>query len=210
VSAEETLPDTEPAAPAPAFGSPGERYALGEELGRGGMGRVVAARDLVLEREVAIKQVLTDDADLIARFEREVRITAQLEHPSIVALHEAGRDSANLPYYVMRRIAGVALTERLANADGVRARLALVPSVAAVVDAAAFAHAKRIIHRDIKPANIMLGPFGEAYLIDWGIARRLDDPTDPINPDGGEARGAHARRSAVRHRRIHGARAGAR
>ena len=155
------------------FDRPVERFELGEELGRGGMGRVVAATDVSLARSVAIKQVLSDRPDDLVRFEREVRITAELEHPSIVPIHEAARDAEGRPYYVMRRIEGDPLTARLSG--DLRSRLALLPNLLAVVDAAAFAHARHIIHRDIKPSNILLGAYGETHLIDWGLARRLDD-----------------------------------
>ncbi len=168
------------------FDRPGERFELGSELGRGGMGRVVAATDVALARSVAIKQVLSDRPDDLVRFEREVRITAQLEHPSIVPIHEAARDASGRPYYVMRRIEGEALSKRIEGAD-LPTRLAMLPNMLAVVDAAAFAHARNIIHRDIKPSNILLGAYGETHLIDWGLARRLDD-LDVSSP-GAIARG---------------------
>jgi hypothetical protein len=156
------------------------RFALADEIGRGGMGRVLAATDVALARSVAIKQMLSDGGDDLARFEREVKITAQLEHPSIVPIHEAGLDPRGRPYYVMRRIEGEQLSARLEGKD-TGARLALLPNLLAVVDAAAFAHARKIIHRDIKPTNILLGAYGETWLIDWGLARRLDD-LDVSNP----------------------------
>jgi hypothetical protein len=153
---------------ASAFDPPRDRFALGAELGRGGMGRVVAATDVALQRPVAIKQPLGGDR---ARFEREVRITARLEHPSIVPVHDAGRDDRGEPFYVMRRIEGEPLT-----AGG----LAMLPHVLAAADAAAFAHARGVIHRDIKPANIVLGAHGETLLIDWGLARVLDEPDEGV------------------------------
>jgi Protein kinase domain/WD domain, G-beta repeat len=158
-----------------AFDPARERYEVGEELGRGGMGRVVAARDTTLDREVAIKQALDDDSTNLARFEREVRITARLEHPSIVPVHDAGRDQQGRPYYIMRRIDGEPLAELVAKGAMLRDRIALVPNVLAACDAAAFAHARRVIHRDIKPANILIGRYGETLLIDWGLARALDE-----------------------------------
>src|SRR5688572_13916740 len=115
------------------------RFVVGEELGRGGMGCVVAATDTVLERSVAIKQALVDDADSLRRFEREAKITAQLEHPSIVPIHDAGIDDGGRPYYVMRRVEGEPLADRVARTPDVKTRLALVPNVLAAVDAAAFA-----------------------------------------------------------------------
>src|SRR5262249_25503923 len=107
-------------------------------------------------------------------FEREARITAQLEHPGIVPLYEAGRQADGTPYYVMRRVDGRQLDDAVKSA-GFEQRLALVPNLLAVCDAVAFAHARAIRHRDIKPSNILLGRFGETLLIDWGLARRLDD-----------------------------------
>ncbi len=171
-----TTPDLPSSSEVPAtFARPEARFTLGDEIGRGGMGRVVAATDVSLDREVAIKHMLSRDSGDLSRFEREVRITAQLEHPSIVPIHEAGIDELGRPFYVMRRIEGEPLADRLARSSSVRDRLALVPNLLAVVDAAAFAHARNIIHRDIKPSNILLGAYGETLLIDWGLARRTDD-----------------------------------
>jgi hypothetical protein len=173
-----TVPDPEAdesdSRTSPTFDQRNERFALGAEIGRGGMGRVIAATDVALGREVAIKKMLSQRPDDLTRFEREVRITAQLEHPSIVPIYEAARDGAGAAYYVMRRIEGEPLSKRLVGRD-LRARLALLPNLLAVVDAAAFAHARDIIHRDIKPSNILLGSYGETHLIDWGLARRLDE-----------------------------------
>ncbi len=158
------------------FRASDERFAIGDELGRGGMGRVLAAADGALRRSVAIKQALSDDPDDLIRFEREVRITAQLEHPSIVPIYDVGLDRDGKPFYVMRRIDGEPLGARIEDTRDPRARLALLPKVLAAIDAAAFAHARNIIHRDIKPSNILLGAYGETWLIDWGLARRLDEP----------------------------------
>jgi len=152
------------------------RFAFGDELGRGGMGRVVAARDTLLDRQVAVKQALVDNVAGLRRFEREAKITAKLEHPSIVPIHDVGNDDLGRPYYVMRRIAGDPLSDLVARARSPKARLAFVPNVLAAVDAAAFAHARGILHRDIKPSNILVGAYGETLLIDWGLAREIDDP----------------------------------
>ena len=155
------------------FDSARPRFDELSELGRGGMGRVAEARDRVLDRTVAIKHMLATDGVGLARFEREVRITARLQHPGIVPILDAGRDDDGHPYYVMRKIDGVALAERVAKRT-VRDRLALVPAMLAAVDAVAYAHAQGIVHRDIKPWNILLGKFGEALMIDWGLARDLN------------------------------------
>src|SRR5215470_16221118 len=120
---DDRVPRTAEAAPRVRVAAPGDgaepRFVIGGELGRGGMGRVVAAVDTRLEREVAIKQALGDDIDA-TRFEREARITAQLEHASIVPVHDAGRDEHGRPYYVMRRIAGEPLADRIAGARDAR------------------------------------------------------------------------------------------
>ncbi len=178
---------------------PAERFTVGGELGRGGMGRVVAAYDRALDRTIAIKQALSTDPTQLARFAREARITARLEHASIVPIHETGHDAQGRPYYVMRNIEGQPLSDRIAAATTARERLALVPNVLAAVEAAAFAHARGVIHRDIKPLNILVGAYGETLLIDWGLARELasseeDVPGavssgDPVLTEAGHAYG---------------------
>ncbi len=154
--------------------APHHRFIEEAELGRGGMGRVFEATDTGLDRQVAIKQSLSHEPALLARFEREVRITAKLQHPGIVPVLDAGRDAQGRPYYVMRRIDGKPLAAAIVAAKTLEARLALVPHVLAAVDACAYAHARGVIHRDIKPWNILVGPFGDTLLIDWGLARELD------------------------------------
>ncbi len=156
-----------------AFDPPPVRFVEAAELGRGGMGRVVEAVDRALARPVAIKQALTTDTNDLLRFEREVRITARLQHPNIVPILDAGRDPDGRPYYVMRKVDGRPLADLVEEAATVRERLALVPNVLAAVDAAAYAHANGVIHRDIKPWNVLVGEFGETLLIDWGLAREL-------------------------------------
>ena len=168
----ETLP---PSLSISVFDPPEQRFVETSELGRGGMGRVVEAIDRALGRSVAIKQSLATSSVDLARFEREVRITAQLQHPSVIPILDVGRDPEGHPFYIMRKIEGEPLADRVALAKTTRDRLALISSFLGAVDAAAYAHAKRIIHRDIKPWNILLGRFGETLLIDWGIARELDD-----------------------------------
>lgn len=160
---------------ASVFDLPAQRYDERAELGRGGMGRVVEAHDRALDRAVAIKQSLAASPTDLARFEREVRITAKLQHPSVVPIHDVGRDAEGRPYYVMRKVDGEPLAHAIARAEDVRARLALVPSLLGAIDACAYAHARGVVHRDIKPWNILLGPYGETLLIDWGIARELDE-----------------------------------
>lgn len=185
---------SEPRQPATAFDPHPQRYDVGEELGRGGMGRVVAATDVALERQVAIKYALGADQVDLARFAREVRITAGLDHPAIIPIHDVGRDADGNPYYVMRQVGGQTLTDRVGETISIRERLALVPDLLAAVDAAGFAHSRRVVHRDIKPWNILVGAYGETLLIDWGLARELDDQdtrttTDPKLTLSGHAYG---------------------
>jgi hypothetical protein len=166
---------SQPIAPTPSvFDVPRPRFDEKAELGRGGMGRVVEALDRPLDRTVAIKHMLGTDGAGLARFEREVRITARLQHPGVVPILDVGRDDDGQPFYVMRKIEGEPLSDRVKAADSVRDRLALIPAVLGAIDAAAYAHAQGVVHRDIKPWNILLGSFGESLLIDWGLARELD------------------------------------
>ncbi len=179
------------------FDPPEQRFAETGELGRGGMGRVVEALDRALGRPVAIKQSLATSGSGLARFEREVRITAQLQHPSVIPILDVGRDSDGNPFYIMRKIEGEPLATRVDGAPTVRDRLALVASLLGAIDAAAYAHAKRIVHRDIKPWNILLGPFGETLLIDWGIARELDGNDDDPGDAAEEPQPALTRVGAI-------------
>ncbi len=149
-----------------------ERYELtGELLGRGGLGRVDAVRDRDLGREVARKELLADGAALRERFLREARVTAQLEHPGIVPVYELGEGADGRPYYTMRRIRGRTFGAALQACKSLRDRLALLPAFVAACQAVAYAHARGVIHRDLKPENLMVGEFGEALVVDWGLAK---------------------------------------
>ena len=150
-----------------------ELYAHGREIARGGMGRIVEARDARLGRVVAVKELLRPAPDAVARFEREALITARLQHPGIVAIYEAGRWPSGEPFYAMKRVHGRSLDKVVAETRALSERLALIPNVLAVFDALAYAHAQRVIHRDLKPANVLVGEFGETVVIDWGIAKDL-------------------------------------
>ncbi len=151
------------------------------------MGRILEVRDRRLGRSVAIKEVLHGDESAIARFEREIEITARLQHPAIVHVHEAGRWPNGTPFYVMKLIRGKPLDVRIAAAKTLRERLELLPAVTTVVDALAYAHSEGVIHRDLKPANVLVGDFGETIVIDWGIAKALGEDetvavTKPAEP----------------------------
>jgi hypothetical protein len=151
------------------------RYRRGAEIARGGMGRVVEAEDAVLGRTVALKETLELDPDARARFEREVRITARLEHPSIVPVYDAGRTPAGLPFYIMRRLSGRPLDQIIKAAPSLDERLTFVPNLLAVLDAVGHAHRRGIIHRDLKPANVLIGDLGETVVIDWGLAKVIGE-----------------------------------
>ncbi|HUS30896.1 MAG TPA: serine/threonine-protein kinase [Kofleriaceae bacterium] len=157
-----------------------DRFETRGELGRGGMGRVDDAYDRALGRQVAIKHVLSHAEVDLARFEREARITARLEHPGIVPVHDVGRSEDGSPYYIMRRVDGEPLSELIADKPFAE-RVRLVPNILAACDAAAFAHSHGIVHRDIKPTNILVGPFGETLLIDWGLAREVSTSDEPAS-----------------------------
>ena len=148
-------------------------YAIGDEIAHGGMGRIRAARDLRLDREVALKELLEPGGDLALRFEREALVTARLQHPSIVAVYEAGRWPSGEPFYAMKLVRGRPLKAVIGRAATLDARLALVPHVGAIADAMAYAHDQRIVHRDLKPSNVLVGDFGETVVIDWGLAKDL-------------------------------------
>ena len=162
-----------------------DRYEVGDVIGRGGMGEIRTARDARVGRDVAIKLMLPEhrDAEALARFVREAQIQGRLEHPAVVPVHDIGVDPTGSPYFVMKRVAGTTLAEVFAayDADPAKAAVAwprrtLLARFVDVCLAAELAHTRGIVHRDLKPANIMLGDYGEVYLLDWGIARSADDP----------------------------------
>ncbi|HEY4240075.1 MAG TPA: serine/threonine-protein kinase [Kofleriaceae bacterium] len=157
-----------------------DRYELGATIGRGGMGEVFAARDSEIGRDVALKRIRSEKATEAARqrFIREARIQARLDHPAIVPVHDIGTDDDGLPFFTMKRLAGRTLHDTLADAPPLAETLRAFAEVCHAID---FAHARGIIHRDLKPANIMLGDFGETYVLDWGVACALsEDRETPV------------------------------
>ena len=160
----------------------GTRYAIREEIGRGGMGTVYLADDAVLERPVALK-VLTLEASgggsggLDAeRLLREARLMARLEHPGLVPVHDAGTLPDGRVFYAMKHVRGRRLDDYARSSPTLFDRLAVFRKIC---DAVAFAHAAGAVHRDLKPENVMLGAFGEVLVLDWGMARRAEDPVEP-------------------------------
>ncbi len=181
------------------FEPPGRFEPLGEngnekELGRGGLGRVLLARDAHLQREVAIKQMLPhvqahggSAAEALAeRFLREARITAGLEHPGVVPVFELGRRNDGSLYYAMKRVQGRTLAAALESCASLEERLSLMPHLLDVVQTVAFAHARGVIHRDLKPDNVMVGSFGETQVVDWGLARAKGMADLPMQGGGSD------------------------
>jgi serine/threonine protein kinase len=150
----------------------GTPYELAEAIARGGMGTVYRARDRRLDRDVALK-VMNAPAPAPGEIERmrdEARILARLEHPGIVPVHDLGTLPDGRLFYVMKLVRGRLLDDAMANAV-LSARLRTFERIC---EAVAFAHAQGVVHRDLKPENVMVGPFGEVLVLDWGLAKRLD------------------------------------
>lgn len=150
------------------------KYTFVKELGRGGMGAVCLAEDRELNRLVAVKVLNTPDItdDLRRRMIREAQIIAGLEHPGIVPVHDVGTLPDGRIFYAMKYVRGSRLDEYATQSASLRDRLR---KFQAVCDAVAFAHAHGVIHRDLKPQNIMIGAFGEVLVLDWGVAKVLDE-----------------------------------
>lgn len=155
-----------------------ERYRDVKRLGGGGMGEVRLTRDISLRRNVAMKVLATDTARspmMVQTFVEEARTIAQLDHPHIPPVYELGADEHGVAFFTMKVVKGTTLWEKLRKRDappGSPDRLREgVEILVKICDALAFAHARGVIHRDLKSDNIMLGEFGEVYLMDWGLAK---------------------------------------
>jgi len=158
----------------------GTRYRLIERVGSGGMGTVYRAEDTVLGRRVALKVLDLADVrgDLGARLLREAHILARLEHPGIVPVHDAGTLADGRVFYAMKFVEGERL-DRLAERIGTIAdRLRVFQRICEAVE---FAHARGILHRDLKPENVMVGPFGEVLVMDWGVAKILREVSKDVS-----------------------------
>ena len=160
-----------------------EGYAFGAMIGKGGIGEVVAAHDLRIGRDVAIKRLreVRPTEQEVNRFLREARIQARLEHPSIPPVHELGRDPDGRPFFAMKRISGVTLAEMLATPNASRPRM--LRAFADVCQAIDFAHTRGVVHRDLKPGNVILGEYGDVYVIDWGLARVVGEAVTEVVTD---------------------------
>lgn len=150
----------------------GTRYRLLERIARGGMGVVFTAEDENLQRRVALKvlDVPATHGDLANRLIREARVLAALEHPGIVPVHDVGTLADGRVFYTMKFVEGKRFDKYIESVTSVPDRLRIFLRIC---DAVAFAHARGVLHRDLKPANIMVGPFGEVLVMDWGLAKIL-------------------------------------
>ncbi|HYO59415.1 serine/threonine-protein kinase [Archangium sp.] len=161
-----------------------ERFEEVRPLGQGGMGEVVLLKDHDIERMVALKRLPeASDLDRVLRFVEEIRTVGQLDHPNIVPVHDVGVDHLGRYYFVMKHLQGETLEsiiDKLRQGDPTaHARFTFprrVQLFLGVLNALAYAHRKGFIHRDLKPANIMVGPYGEVTVMDWGLARRVRQP----------------------------------
>ena len=172
-----------------------ERYRIDRRLGAGGMGIVESAFDTVLGREVALKrcrsrrvdETIASYAARLRTFRREAAITAQLEHPGIVPVHDVGVAALGEPAFVMKRLDGNSLTTLVARQltrtqplDLAR----LAELMLRITEAIAYAHRRGVVHRDLKPDNVIVGSLGAIYVIDWGLAGVVSNAAQPTNPTG--------------------------
>ncbi len=155
---------------------PGDRYRLGNQIGRGGMGTVYLAHDCELDREVAMKVSTIADANA-DRMHREARILARIEHPGIIPIYDVAILQDGRVYYTMKLVRGARLDRHCRQLRSIPDLLRLFQRICEPV---AFAHSQGIVHRDLKPENIMVGQFGEVLVLDWGVARVLAE----TEPDG--------------------------
>lgn len=153
----------------------GDRYLLGEMIGTGGMADVYIAQDQRLSREVAVKILRSDlakDPAFVSRFRKEAKAAAGLNHPGIVAVYDSGEEPA--PYIVMELVTGHTLRQLIHQGERVELNRALT-IVEQVLVALEYSHQRNIVHRDIKPANVMITDAGDVKVMDFGIARAMDD-----------------------------------
>src|ERR687888_1862800 len=153
-----------------------DRYRLESKLGSGGMSTVYLARDETLERWVAVKVMhreMSDQPDQIERFRREARAVAQLSHPNVVSVIDAGEDGG-YPYIVFEYVDGETLKQRIERTGPLPVAEATAYAIE-IGRGLAAAHARRLVHRDVKPQNVLIDPEGRAKVTDFGIARSLED-----------------------------------
>jgi tetratricopeptide (TPR) repeat protein len=180
--AQASTDQSHPVGDAPGGGLPAvPGYRVLREIARGGMGRVLAARDLTLDRDIALK-ILLPGANP-TRFVRESKITARLPHPGIPPVHALGTLADGSPFLAMKLIAGQTLGVEMKTDDRPR----LLQVFLQVCQAVGFAHSRGIVHRDLKPANIMVSAFGEVQVMDWGLAKDVTSPDTRDEPGSSAA-----------------------
>jgi WD40 repeat protein/serine/threonine protein kinase len=170
-------------------------YKVQGEIDRGGMGVILRVWDENLKRNVAMKMILGQEnldgkraasvsQSSMLRFIREAEITGRLDHPGVVPIHEIGLDDQGRQYFTMRLIHGeslAAVNRQLKAQEGNWTQTRVLEVIVKVCDTLAFAHSKDVIHRDLKPANIMVGQFGETYVMDWGLAKVMGEASSHDN-----------------------------
>ncbi len=172
-------------------GAGAAEYALGPVIGEGGVAVVLSARQLPLEREVALKCLRGERAEAGATLVREARLAGALEHPNIVPVHALGEGPDGAPVLVMKRVEGAPWSALLADpghplwaAVGAATLAHHLSIFLHVCRAVHFAHDRGVVHLDLKPENVMVGAYGEVYVVDWGLARRLPPGVDGVEHGG--------------------------
>ena len=168
------------------------QYTRLEELGRGGQSVVYRAIDEFVGREIALKELTRGDdvapapvSDVaVSRFLREARLTARLDHPGVVTVHELAIRSDGTLVCAQKLIRGETLKAKLGACRSDGERLALLPHLVNACQAVGYAHSRNIVHRDLKPSNIMVGPFGETVVVDWGLAKSLEELEETTSSAG--------------------------
>ena len=167
------------------------RYVLKQFYARGGMGEVWIAEDLQIGRQVALKKLRPERYDQHERFFVEAQIAGQLEHPGVVPVHDVGMDNEGIPFYVMKFVAGTTLKAAIedyhawSKESPVPREVQWLRLLGVFIDLCqtlGYAHSRGALHRDVKPDNVMLGLFGETLVIDWGLAKSVDEPDVPADP----------------------------
>ncbi|MFT5326219.1 MAG: serine/threonine protein kinase/Flp pilus assembly protein TadD, partial [Planctomycetaceae bacterium] len=162
----------------------GPRYDMVDNFARGGMGNIWLAKDAMIQREVAYKELLPRAmrrSSIVERFIQEGQVTGQLEHPGIVPIYDLGYQENGTPFYAMKLVRGTEMKEQIEDlhkipkntAERHRAFVKLLGQFVDVCNALAFAHQRGVLHRDLKPQNVMIGGFGETLVLDWGLAKLL-------------------------------------
>jgi WD40 repeat protein/serine/threonine protein kinase len=189
----ETVAYTDPGKKVIAGHSTSKRYTVLGRVAHGGMGVIFKVWDGNLNRPLAMKVIRGQDqldaanvtpvgSELLARFLREAEITGQLDHPGIVPVHEIGTDERGRVYFTMRLVEGESLgavLDKMWKGDATWTQTRIVDVLVKICETLAFAHSRGVVHRDLKPANVMVGRFGETYVMDWGLAKVLPGRNHP-------------------------------